>query len=67
MKTFYNGMMVNLTIEKQFETIIWPAVSLLYLGLFITFLVMFVLIVLAASVRMAIDASFWKQLKDNVE
>lgn len=39
-KTFYNGMMVNLTIEKQFETIIWPAVSLLYLGLFITFLVM---------------------------
>ena len=34
---------------------------------FITFLVMFVLIVLAASVRMAIDASFWKQLKDNVE
>ena len=40
MKTFYNGMMVNLTIEKQFETIIWPAVSLLYLGLFITFLVM---------------------------
>lgn len=40
MKTFYNGMMVNLTIEKQFETIIWPAVSMLYLGLFITFLVM---------------------------
>ena len=40
MKTFYNGMMVNLTIEKQFETIIWPAVSLLYLGLFITFRVM---------------------------
>ena len=34
---------------------------------FITFLVMFVLIVLAASIRMAIDASFWKQLKDNVE
>lgn len=34
---------------------------------FITFVVMFVLIVLAASIRMAIDASFWKQLKDNVE
>lgn len=33
-------MMVNLTIEKQFETIIWPAVSLLYLGLFVTFLIM---------------------------
>lgn len=34
---------------------------------FITFVVMFVLIVLMSSVRMAIDASFWKQLKDNVE
>lgn len=34
---------------------------------FITFVVMLVLIVLASSIRMAIDASFWKQLKDNVE
>lgn len=34
---------------------------------FITFVVMFVLFVLAASIAMAIDASFWKQLKDNVE
>ena len=32
-------MMVNLTIEKQLEIIIWPAVSVLYLGLFITFIV----------------------------
>ena len=31
---------------------------------FITFVVMFVL---AASIAMAIEASFWKQLKDNVE
>jgi len=28
---------------------------------------MFILLVLAASIAMAIDASFWKQLKDNVE
>ena len=34
---------------------------------FITFVVMFVLFVLAASIAMAIEASFWKQLKDNVE
>ena len=34
---------------------------------FITFVVMFILLVLAASIAMAIDASFWKQLKDNVE
>lgn len=34
---------------------------------FITFVVMFVLFVLTASIAMAIDASFWKQLKDNVE
>lgn len=34
---------------------------------FITFVVMLVLVVLASSIRMAIDASFWKQLKDNVE
>ena len=34
---------------------------------FITFVVMFVLIVLVMSIGMAINASFWKQLKDNVE
>ena len=34
---------------------------------FITFVEMFVLFVLAASIAMAIEASFWKQLKDNVE
>lgn len=34
---------------------------------FITFVVMLVLIVLTSSISMAIDASFWKQLKDNVE
>ena len=34
---------------------------------FITFIVMFVLIVLVMSTSMAIQASFWKQLKDNVE
>ncbi len=33
---------------------------------FITFVVMFVLIVLIMSIGMAINASFWKQLKDNV-
>lgn len=34
---------------------------------FITFVVMFVLYVLAVSIGMAVNASFWKQLKDNVE
>ncbi|WP_417015729.1 hypothetical protein [Alistipes sp.] len=34
---------------------------------FITFIVMFVLYVLAISIGMAVNASFWKQLKDNVE
>lgn len=34
---------------------------------FITFVVMFVLIVLFMSIGMAINASFWKQMKDNVE
>lgn len=34
---------------------------------FITFVVMFVLIVLAVSIGMAINASIWKQLRDNVE
>lgn len=34
---------------------------------FITFVVMFVVIVLITSVSMAINASIWKQLKDNVE
>lgn len=34
---------------------------------FITFIVMFVLYVLAISISMAVNASYWKQLKDNVE
>ena len=34
---------------------------------FITFVIMFILYVLAISISMAINASFWKQLKDNVE
>ncbi|WP_346702943.1 hypothetical protein [uncultured Alistipes sp.] len=34
---------------------------------FITFVVMFVLYVLVISIDMAVNASFWKQLKDNVE
>lgn len=33
---------------------------------FITFVVMFALIVVLMSIGMAINASFWKQLKDNV-
>ena len=33
---------------------------------FITFIVMFALIVIVMSVGMAISASYWKQLKDNV-
>lgn len=33
---------------------------------FITFVVMFALVVLVMSIGMAIKASFWKQLKDNV-
>lgn len=32
-------MMVNLTVEKQLETIIWPTVSVLYLGLLVSFIV----------------------------
>lgn len=40
--------------------------SLINVG-FITFLVMFILIVLALSISMAVNASIWKQLKDNVE
>ena len=34
---------------------------------FITFIVMFVLYVLAISISMAVNASYWKQLNDNVE
>lgn len=34
---------------------------------FITFVVMFILYVLAISISMSISASFWKQLKGNVE
>ena len=34
---------------------------------FITYVVMFVLYVLVISIDMAVNASFWKQLKDNVE
>ncbi len=34
---------------------------------FITFVVMFILYVLVMSVGLAVDASIWKQLKDNVE
>ena len=33
----------------------------------ITTIVMFILYVLAISINMAVNASFWKQLKDNVE
>ena len=40
--------------------------SLINVG-FITFIVMFVLYVLIISINMAVNASFWKQLKDNVE
>lgn len=40
--------------------------SLINVG-FITFVVMFILIVLALSISMAVNASIWKQLKDNVE
>ena len=43
-------------------------VSYTHLGIgFITFVVMFILYVLAISISMSISASFWKQLKDNVE
>ena len=34
---------------------------------FITFVIMFILYVLAISISMAINASCWKQMKDNVE
>ncbi|WP_290540779.1 hypothetical protein [Alistipes sp.] len=34
---------------------------------FISFIVMFTIVVLTISISMAISASFWKQLKDNVE
>lgn len=40
--------------------------SLINVG-FVTFVVMFILIVLALSISMAVNASIWKQLKDNVE
>ncbi len=33
---------------------------------FITFVVMFALIVIVMSIGMAINASYWKQLKNNV-
>lgn len=33
---------------------------------FITFVVMFALVVIVMSIGMAISASYWKQLKDNV-
>lgn len=40
--------------------------SLIDVG-FITFLVMLVFVVLVSSISMGINASFWKQLKDNVQ
>ena len=52
----YSGLAVTL----------WLLVISIGIG-FITFVVMFILYVLAISISMSISASFWKQLKDNVE
>ena len=54
--------------RSSWQVTIWiPYLNIGTTIAFITFVVMFVLFVLAASIAMAIEASFWKQLKDNVE
>lgn len=37
--SYYNGMLVNLTVERQPETIIWPVIAVVYLVVLVVFLV----------------------------
>ena len=48
-------------------TVLNSMVNTVLIDLASTFIVMFVLYVLAISISMAVNASYWKQLKDNVE
>lgn len=41
-QTYYNGLLVNLTMERQPETVIWPTVMLVYLIVLIVFLIIVV-------------------------
>lgn len=64
--TMFFVMLVFIVIAGIVLGIISLVCSAINVG-FITFVVMFIFIVLAASIRMAIDASFWKQMQNNVE
>lgn len=64
--TMFFVMLVFIVIAGIVLGIISLVCSAIDVG-FITFVVMFIFIVLAASIRMAIDASFWKQMQNNVE
>lgn len=64
--TMFFVMLVFIIIAGIVLGIISLVCSAINVG-FITFVVMFIFIVLAASIRMAIDASFWKQMQNNVE
>ena len=64
--TMFFVMLVFIVIAGIALGIISLVCSAINVG-FITFVVMFIFIVLAASIRMAIDASFWKQMQNNVE
>ncbi|WP_295961176.1 hypothetical protein [uncultured Alistipes sp.] len=64
--TMFFVMLVFIVIAGIVLGIISLVCSAIDVG-FITFVVTFIFIVLAASIRMAIDASFWKQMQNNVE
>lgn len=64
--TMFFVMLVFIVIAGIVLGIISLVCSAIDVG-FITFVVMFIFIVLAASIRMAIDASFWKQMQNNAE
>ena len=64
---YFCGLWIYLFLAFNWSLTGFPSIVDYLVVPFSLSLVMFVLIVLALSISMAVNASIWKQLKDNVE
>lgn len=46
-QSYYNGMLVNITLEKQPESIIWPVVAIVYMIVLFVFIIIVFIIILS--------------------
>ena len=46
-QSYYNGMLVNITLEKQPESIIWPIIAIVYMIVLFVFIIIVFLIILS--------------------